>query len=784
MPERNLPIQFFSHREDKDERRTEAGGSNEEPKWLLPEALLIRKAEQLVSELDTFRTIVAERVNKRSIIPFVFKACMLDNATAKSKRNYVAKILDTQRTRSNIIGLLDEEELIVRISTVQELTVITERIKEYNYYKYGLSCLDRITVFNPLVTITDNPKNYKVRLIDFQDYGDNLAIARLFENVLQKNNFSYRKTQYTESFPIYNIQNRDSAILDTFAKSEVFEALFSVEPMPEYFLALDIDSFQDTLAIMHPKSGEEYATLGILDNGIERIPHLKPWLENNRWTIYPNDKITPTHGTLTAAIALYGDNLEKSSWIGHKGIKLFDAAVFPDTSKESIEEDELVENIREVIKINHEKVKVWNLSISIKDPISESAFSDFAIFLDHIQETYNVLICKSAGNCDNYKNGFPIGKLHKGADSVLSLVIGSIAHAKGINDFAEIDNPSPFSRIGPGPEFIIKPELVHYGGNAGVKPDGSVTITGVKSLSMDGGIAQVVGTSFSTPRVAGLAAGLYQEINQEFDPLLIKGMVVHSAQYPENLTIPNTERTKYVGFGKPPAIPNILYNDPHEVTLILRETLVKGKFIDILDFPMPSCLIKNGFYTGQIIATLVYSPILEPSQGSEYCQSNIDVLLGTYDNIKERDTSIPNILNPIGRDNPKNIFKYELYSKKKIKTGTGAFSQRERLLIEYADKYYPVKKYAVDLSEMTDTNKQKYVTANKKWYLKLSGLYRSFSEQQAVHSGKPSQDFCLLITIKDPTKSLNVYDETIQKLDAYQFWHSSINLYSQVKLKN
>jgi len=85
---------------------------------------------------------------------------------------------------------------------------------------------------------------------------------------------------------------------------------------------------------------------------------------------------------------------------------------------------------------------------------------------------------------------------------------------------------------------------------------------------------------------------------------------------------------------------------------------------------------------------------------------------------------------------------------------------------------------------MTDTNKQKYVTANKKWYLKLSGLYRSFSEQQAVHSGKPSQDFCLLITIKDPAESLNVYDETIQKLDAYQFWHSSINLYSQVKLKN
>jgi len=193
-------------------------------------------------------------------------------------------------------------------------------------------------------------------------------------------------------------------------------------------------------------------------------------------------------------------------------------------------------------------------------------------------------------------------------------------------------------------------------------------------------------------------------------------------------------------------------------------------------------MISNGFYTGQIIATLTYSPILESSQGSEYCQSNIDLFLGTYDDIKTRDTSKPSILNPVGRVNPKNIFKYELYSKKKMKTGIGTFSHQERLLIEYADKYYPVKKYAVDLSEMTDTNKRNYATANKKWYLKLSGLYRNFSEQQALHSKQLSQDFCLIITIKDPTETLRVYDETMKKLDAYHFWHSSINLHSQVKI--
>lgn len=53
----------------------------------------------------------------------------------------------------------------------------------------------------------------------------------------------------------------------------------------------------------------------------------------------------------------------------------------------------------------------------------------------------------------------------------------------------------------------------------------------------------------------------------------------------------------------------------YEATLILRDTLAKGEYIDIMDFPMPKSLIKNGFYTGQIIATLVYDPILDPTQG-------------------------------------------------------------------------------------------------------------------------------------------------------------------------
>jgi uncharacterized protein YqkB len=388
----------------------------------------------------------------------------------------------------------------------------------------------------------------------------------------------------------------------------------------------------------------------------------------------------------------------------------------------------------------------------------------------------------------------PRGRINQGADSVLSLVVGSMAHKKGQFDISDVDNPSPFTRLGPGPEFIIKPEVAHYGGNTGIKPDGSAAISGVKSFAPDGEIAEHAGTSFATPRVAALATGLYQEMEEEFDPLLIKGLIIHSAKYPDNMAIPYEERTKYVGFGKPSTIPEILYNDPNEITLVMRSRLLKGRYIDILDFPMPACMIQDGYYTGQIIATLVYSPVLNESQGSEYCQSNIDVSIGTYD--EKEDKSIPDdkenkdatrrpVLNPVGRKNSYNIFRDDFYSKKIMKTAQNSFALRERLLIRFGDKYYPVKKYAVDLSELTPANRRNYVSSNKLWYLKIDGLYRSFTEQQAVQNFvRPSQDFCLVITVRDPSGKMKVYDETVHNLDINNFWHSQITLASQITVKN
>src|SRR5690606_9315482 len=110
---------------------------------------------------------------------------------------------------------------------------------------------------------------------------------------------------------------------------------------------------------------------------------------------------------------------------------------------------------------------------------------------------------------------------------------------------------------------------------------------GVNAISPDGKIVQFIGTSFATPRVTALLSELNLKISESFNPTLLKALAIHSSKYPEGLNLPISERIHQMGFGVPDSADNIIYNDPHEITLILQENIVKGEFIEILEFPFP-----------------------------------------------------------------------------------------------------------------------------------------------------------------------------------------------------
>lgn len=774
MAEKSLPIRVFAKRA-VDEMRTEGGGGSNPPSWILSGEELERKSRALVGDIKD--CLNDSRHN--SDMPYVLQADLIARARAKSHRKAIVDMLEVGALPT-VVGVAGDTGLMLKVDRA-EADKIIGRISETNRYGKAISALSKIKKFEPYVNIKENETIYKVRLLDHQDEQSNETLRSQFEALLREQNLVYRAVFYSAHLVLYRL-NANQDQMQAIADSSLAEGLFSIEPMPRYHATLDsLDEDGSVVASKAPEPGSVHPTVGILDSGIESIDQLTPWLIEERWSPYPESILDTSHGTFVSGVALYGDDLEGRDWVGGIDPFLFDAAVLPSEKLQGVEEDELISNVRRAVALKHETVKVWNLSVSMPRPVSDNSFSDLAVALDDIQDEYGVMICKSAGNCAGFAYGAQKSRVRAGGDSVRALTVGSAAHEKGPWDLAEVGSASPFSCVGRGPEFIIKPEVCHYGGNAGLAL-GQIQRTPVKSLSVDGGIALNVGTSFSTPRLTALAASLEASLDQKFDPLLTKTLIVHSATHPRTTFIPSDDRVLEMGFGIPGNLRSILYDNPHEATLILRDALKKGEYIDIMDFPMPASLVKNGYYTGQIIVTVVYKPILDASQGGEYCQSDINVRMGTYAEKRERDIRKPSVLNAIGRKDAQNLLLKNPYSKKRIKDAQTDFGLAEQMLIEYEGKYCPVKKFAVDLSDLTDAYRAS-VESHRSWYLEIYGVYRDNAERRALREKlELSQEFCVVISIRDPLGREPVYNEVAQGLTNFNFLHRTVKLNNEVQI--
>ncbi|MEH6955119.1 S8 family peptidase [Neobacillus drentensis] len=785
---KKLPIKIFEKRQEMDERLTEGGGNDNKPKWVLQGEDLKNKATILSDDLDLTQSKIEKKLSKYKGTPAILKAKISDNIIAKSHRKDLSKFFSPNSQEEKLIGISGNQEFLIKIDNPKQLAGIKQNLSQFERNDKAISGIDSIESFEPIINLNDikPQKNgeytLKIRLFDFNNFQINNHVINLFTDIMnnEKNIQLQKSIKYSENLIIHQVVTDSLEKIDIFND---FSPVMSIEPMPMIEIVED-DFFSDnTLRFSQPKDDKEYPIIGVLDSGIASEYPLDAWTLERRHSNYPSHIIHPGHGSFVAGIINFGDMLEEKDYTGVKGFKFFDAAVFPDKRYESISEAELVDNIRDAVESNANEIKIWNLSLGTNVEIKNADFSEFGIALDNIQDEYDVLIIKSASNCSNFIDGKPVGRIANGADSVRSLTIGSIAHSKETLDIADINHRSPFSRIGPGPANIIKPDLVHYGGNAGVE-HGRAIPNGVTSLNINGGLKKAIGTSFSTPRVTAIAADLNHKLKEDFDPVLLKALLIHSAKYPVEVDLPINEKINQLGFGIPSKADEILFNNQHEITLVLRDTLNKGEFIEILDFPFPTSLVnEEGYFYGQIFLTLVNTPILAEGQGPEYCQSNLEVYFGTYDEKKERDTRIRTVRNPVGRTGSQNLLTSNNYSKKKD-LDKKEFSRSEKILIQYGDKFYPHKKYAVDISDLTQGNKEKFVKYPKKWYLKIEGLYREFIESQSEFQRFGlSQDFCMILTIRDPYRNHNVYDEVTNLLESNNFINRNIRLNTEIDIR-
>ncbi|MBL0387941.1 S8 family peptidase [Tumebacillus sp. ITR2] len=713
--------------------------------------------EAFAGKVSDIRSRFEQRFAANPNVPSVAKVRLKQEAIAKSHRP--TSLFST--STCPIIGVGKSDELLVEV-TRDGLNALSRKIlsSDAKITKANISTLQDFQAYDLFDVLSNEvykrirelrKKYIKLRVFDFLNHNTNLdSYTALINRISNFSGEFHSKIQYAKNLDILKVSFPNLDVLEEFAD---FGALRSLS----YFQTLSVTNVQSTqldtastsqmiFPVFWPDTQKEYPYVGVIDTGISQSDKLAPWVDKTEEYVIPSEK-NCSHGSFVGGIIAYGDKLDGTD-SPYDGVKIVDISVIPNSDPSYgdvgfLEEENLVLILQEVVPKYSDRVKVWNMSLGFKDAFcEEQSYSDLAVSFDQLQDENNVIFVVSTGNYEvlPHRNWPPNqqdvykDRITAPADSLRAITVGSISHLD-TNMTANFE-PSPFTRIGFGPNYTIKPDLVDFGGTYKKHPVPRVIPVGINSFDENGILTQDVGTSFSTPKVAALLAKLFHYLDSEPSSNLAKALLIHSATDPKTGSRPEGEYRKYVGFGKPASIEKILTGSASSSTLIFEGTIYPTTHIDISDFPFPDCLIENGKCTGEITMTLVYNPRLDARYDFEYCRTNIEVSFGT--------------------EKPKG-FKSEVPIEK-----SGIL---EKELVENGYKWSPIKVYSRKFSKGIDSNQ---------WKLRLSLQSRSEEVPQP-------QDFALIITIRDPKGEKPVYNDISKQL-TQRFIYRDIT--TTVRLRN
>ena len=513
----------------------------------------------------------------------------------------------------------------------------------------------------------------------------------------------------------------------------------------------------------------DFPVVVVVDSGIESsIPGLEAWVAGRSSEVAPAYRNTD-HGTFVAGLICWGSQLNPTI----KGLDdgpcgVYDLQVIPndDPAKGKtlpLFESEFLQTLDEALKQHANKYKVWNLSLGTSAVCSLDKFSELAEELDNLQEKYQVSFVISAGNYDipplldypRMGKQLNAGRITAPADSVLGITVGAVSHVDYKSKGPKLDQPSAFSRHGAGPNHIIKPDLVHYGGACAT--DAS-HISGIRSVNGNGS-AENLGTSFATPLVARTLAQIYHQVTPTPSPVLARALLTHHARDPRtSQRVPDGEEN-FFGFGMPEPVPYCLECTPYTSTLVFDDVLRPGYFLEWNDFPYPPSLKRDGKYYGEVWMTVAFAPARGARWGTEYCETHIDAHFGVYRKEKSRATGLVKPkLKFVGLVPPEHKNAGELY---------------ESYQVEKLRKWAPVRTYH---GNMEDGER------GERWRMMLRLLTRhGIDEDQEAFKPQP---FSLIVTIADPQKKVRVYDEMAQLVrNRFQSQNLTVRASARVKAR-
>lgn len=740
-----LPIKLIMPKQGV-ERPVLGGGGGREPFRTVDG----QYRQRLANQVTAIEQAVLPQITKTKAAPIRVK--VIPKAAAKSHR----PLRLFSESTCPIVGAGRLDELFVKATAegLQELKRLISENESDQIIK-ELSTIEAIEAVTPVLRRrgrepqeilqhcprTNNGFMARVKLFDFGQVEEQPALVDDFIDNCKKLGLRVDARGYAQRSWTFGVECRN--VQDVEALSKVV-GVRSIAQMPLIrTIRPQMAGNQPLPELPHRAADDtDIPVVVVVDSGISSTnTALASWVVGRELQVAPPYDNNRSHGTFVAGLVCFGAQLNPTiGGIDASPCGVFDLQVIPNDDPEqgetlSLMEQDLLSSLEQALTDHANKYRVWNLSLGTDEVCSLDDFSELAAELDNLQERFNVSFVISAGNYQtppllDYPRAsaqLEAGRITSPADSVLGITVGAVSHVEFRTAGPKQHHPTAFSRHGAGPNYIIKPDLVHYGGSCST--DGS-TVHGIRSIT-EKGVAEDLGTSFAAPLVSRTLAQIYHEITPNPSPVLARALLTHHARDPRSgMRVPDGEEN-FLGFGLPATVPYCLECTPHSATLVFDDLLRPGYFLEWDNFPYPPSLHQDGRYFGEIWMTLAFSPARGARWGTEYCETHIDAHLGVYreqvsrktGEIKQKFTGLV----PPEHRNPGLL--YEAYQVEKLR------------------KWAPVRTYHGDMGEKGEKG--------VRWRLMLRLLTR---HEHAEETFKP-QPFSLIITIADPQRKAPVYDE-------------------------
>jgi len=533
----------------------------------------------------------------------------------------------------------------------------TARIKKENFENFEEKLNEYIesddnigkTYFSPIEHILTIPTENKIKSeIDLNSNEEVSVIINLFNALQRKERLAINNTiveevkQYTEKVSFRNFANGITSIECTI-KSKFISAIASefttikeIKTNQTFFVenSFPAEKIPIELKVLPVQSN---SIICIIDSGISNDGVFNNIIQGQiRYLPTGSVDCGYSHGTFVASRCVFGDDIENclGTHILEPYCYLLDVPVFgldQFGNEKNPTEFELRIAIEEVVIKNFEQIKVFNLSLGIPNPIIDFQFSELAKLLDFLSKRYKVLFVIAAGNINRILGNFPVdhfnhfeSRIGCPAESLLGLTVGSIAKYTNPNSLSINNSHSAFSRIGPGADRGIKPEVVAHGGNL-VSPYTTAPRISTYGISSDGlHLALDVGTSHAAPLISQYAQKLF-DYYPNSDPNLVKNLICHFSDKRDKHSLCTDANSKYVGFGEP-NIENAIRANDFNAAYIFEGELDQENY-QYISFHIPKTLACEEDSKLKIKITITYDPSVNPDNECEYSNSRISAKL-------------------------------------------------------------------------------------------------------------------------------------------------------------